>query len=190
MILMTLSFVTENNRFPLIQTHFQHPLLSSPAMTYRGQRALDCAGTFRWSTGVMGLCLLLVRHGLSLMMENAADHPPVMARIEGEHGSLASSLDYALSKRPMWLMDMFGITAKGTPLSQLLLHRINPERKRPGPVVVFVRNTSFKIDVYVDGRSANAPADLENLLNAMENTRSSATPFREHTSSVAWAIEE
>jgi len=35
------------------------------------------------------------------------------AHLEGEMGSLAASLDYAISKKPIWLLDMFGINSDG-----------------------------------------------------------------------------
>jgi hypothetical protein len=165
---MTLRFVTENKAISLIQTYFEHPLLATPHVAQRGQQALPCSGTFRWSTGVMGLSILLVKHAVRLRMKAAAEGQQQVASIDGGRGSLACSLDYALSKQPLWLKDMFGISAKGSCLSHLLLRRINPERKRPGPVVVFIPNISFIVDVYVDGRNVLAPKELGTILRVLE----------------------
>jgi hypothetical protein len=94
----------------------------------KGAGAHHSAGSFQWTAAVKGLALLLVRAASGL-------DPHV---IHGYAGSLASSLDYAISKQPVWISDMFGFDAAGTCLVRRLVLRTNPERKRPGPTVLSV----------------------------------------------------
>jgi hypothetical protein len=88
--------------------------------------AYRCAGSFQWTSAVKGFALLAVR-ALSGLEE------PV---IQGCGGSLAASLDYAISKQPMWLTEMFGCDQSGISLIRRMILRTNPERKRPGPTVL------------------------------------------------------
>jgi hypothetical protein len=84
---------------------------------------------------------------------------PEDARIQGEGGSLAASLDYALSKQPEWLTDLFGCDHEGVSYARRLILRTNPERKRPGPVVLalnFVYLPISSIEVYVSGKIASS----------------------------------
>lgn len=177
---LILKFVSDNKGLSLLETHFEHPLLPAPHKTVRGQQAMPNVGTFRWSTGVMGLCVLLLKHALKSQLQDTHDDVSWVAKITGEHGSLASSLDYALSKQPLWLKDMFGITAKGSSLSQLLFRRINPERKRPGPVVIFVPTGSFIVNIYVDGRIISEPKELERCVKMLEATFDTILTSTEH----------
>jgi hypothetical protein len=86
--------------------------------------------------------------------------------ILGERASLAASLDYALTKGPSWLVDMFGTTSQGALRAKRLFRVTNPNRKRPGPVVVSL-NTSLlpptNIGVTLDG----SPVENEPLLLSM-----------------------
>jgi hypothetical protein len=56
--------------------------------------------------------------------------------IRGEANSMAASLDYAISKQPTWLTEMFGCDQDGISLARRMILRTNPERKRPGPVTL------------------------------------------------------
>ena len=84
------------------------------------------AGSFQWTSAVKGLSLLAVR-AVSKIQEPF---------ISGSAGSLAASLDYAISKQPLWLTEMFGCDQAGVSLLRRMILRTNPERKRPGPVIL------------------------------------------------------
>jgi hypothetical protein len=62
--------------------------------------------------------------------------------LAGARGSSIASLDYAISKQPCWLTDMFGTDSFGISLVRRLILRTNPERKRPGPVFLSL-NTRY-----------------------------------------------
>ena len=59
---------------------------------------------------------------------------------------MASSLDYAISRKPLWLLDMFGVNSMGQAIAQNLFMRWNPERKRGGEVVIAVNPTQLCSD--------------------------------------------
>lgn len=70
----------------------------------------------------------------------------------GERGSPAASLDYALSKEPAWLADIFGWDPQGVLIARRLFVRSNPEMKRPGPVCVslnraLLRESDIRVDM-------------------------------------------
>ncbi|RMD85141.1 MAG: hypothetical protein D6808_05830 [Candidatus Dadabacteria bacterium] len=136
----------------LLSTEFFHPLAGEVIFTERNKNSLR---SFSWSRGVKALTYLLV--------SSAYDKN---AYIEGGAGSLAASLDYALSKKPMWLIDMFGTDSTGRPICNRLFRRINPERKRGGVVKIMLNQAFFshcRIEIFLDDRSANL-ADLKWLL--------------------------
>lgn len=166
---MMISFVGDRKELMLHRTVFRHPLLLREAIAIRGSVAPNNCGNFRWSAGVKALTLLLVRHALlveSERLENRSFH--TTASIEGEDNSPAASLDYALSKQPLWLRDMFGISAHGVPIAKFIFRRINPDRKRPGPVVIFIPSPSLTVAIEIDGRRLTKTEDLQHCVNAVE----------------------
>jgi hypothetical protein len=136
----------------LTEVRFQGSLRSGPRQTVRGKTsgAMRCVGSFQWTSAVKALSVLIVKAAMS--SENAV--------LQGCSGSLAASLDYALSKQPAWLAEMFGCDADGTSLARRLILRTNPERKRPGPVVLAVNHvylSAASIEVHVNGALASTP---------------------------------
>ena len=169
MVKMTVSFVTSSTTIALNQTAFKHPLLRRELITVRGAAAPPHMGNFRWSQGVRALSLLVVRQALlQIQHPSRSERRPEPVFIEGNDSSLAASLDYALSKQPIWLRDMFGFTPQGRSIAKLLFRRINPDRKRPGPVTVFISNPNFDVVVQVDGRTVYCPRRLRDLAEALE----------------------
>lgn len=163
MIRMKLSFVTIQDTVALNQTVFSHPLLARRLVSVRGAMAPQNTGTFRWSSGVRALALLLIKQAqfLEARKYGVPDSPPVA--IHGYQNSLAASLDYAISKQPLWLQDMFGVTPQGLPIVKLLLKRMNPDRKRPGPVMVFIQNPDFCVEIELDGGVIQGDSSLKHL---------------------------
>jgi hypothetical protein len=85
------------------------------------------SGAFQWTRAVRALTVLICGTALN---QNGS------FALKGESDSLASSLDYATSKSPQWLVNMFGCSHNGIPFAKLLIRRENPERKRGGHVAV------------------------------------------------------
>ena len=133
--------------------------------------AFRSAGSFQWTSAVKALSLLLT--------QTAAN--PQTANIQGLAGSLAASLDYALSKQPVWVAEMFGCDQQGISFARRMILRTNPERKRPGPVVLAVNQVylpSIAIEVFVDGKLCSG-VELERLVANL-----SGQPFTASTEAV------
>lgn len=138
----------------LIEVVFQENPSNEPRVCVRGKTAGPnrSAGSFQWTSAVKALSLLAVK--TALMPDNAI--------LRGDGHSLAASLDYAISKQPMWLSEMFGWDTKGVSLTRRLILRTNPERKRPGPVTLGINQVYLSpsaITILINGR----PASVEQL---------------------------
>ncbi len=157
----------------LTRTEFAHPLLGRKQLAVRGKScgALACngaTGTFQWTLGVQAFSCLALRAAAASRAAANDDYPAVL---EGQRGSLASSLDYAISKCPAWLLDIFGVSATGDPLPKRIFLRYNAECKRPGPVVVAM-NTKFLssniITIYWKNRLLEDLSEIRELITRIE----------------------
>ena len=149
----------------LVETYFSDRIARVECRSVRGKTAgaFRNVGSFQWTNAVKALSLLAVRAGL-------AQRVGVM-RVEhylaGEKGSLAASLDYAISKQPEWLVEMFGVDSMGITLMRRLIRRTNSERKRPGPVVLgfsdsALENLQFRFSM--NGTPVKSISELEALV--------------------------
>lgn len=134
-------------------------------LTVRGKTAgaIRDAGTFQWTSAVRGLCILLAK----VKMIKALGGELNAANILGYQGSLAASLDYAITKQPVWIRDMFGTDAGGNTLAQRLISRTNPNRKRPGPVILGLNEravSSADISIIWNGKTVDSVETLKALL--------------------------
>jgi hypothetical protein len=143
------------------------------------QHTKESDGSFTWSAGVKALCILLLQHRLdkTLGAERKAAEPYFsQLGLSGEAGSFASTLDYALSKQPNWLHQLFGTREDGTSQARYLFQRINPERKRAGPVTVSVSHNVLSgdnIQIVLNGRFL---ADAEEVLECWRALIGHGTP--------------
>jgi hypothetical protein len=134
----------------LVETRFFDGTAAGPRVTVRGKTggAFRSAGSFQWTSAVKALSLLMLKTASS-------DEQQVL---RGEGNSLASSLDYAISKQPQWLAEMFGCDHLGICFIRRCILRTNPERKRPGPVTLAM-NLSYlpaaSIEINIDGHRAS-----------------------------------
>lgn len=114
---------------------------------------------FRWSSAVHALSILCVT---SRRIYSKHDSTSI-ASIQGEKGSPAASLDYAISKQTNWLLDMFGWENSSSATIQRLFIRKNPERKRPGPVEISFNNsliTGRDITIKINGDIVDDESEL------------------------------
>lgn len=97
----------------------------------------------------------------------------------GDADTPAASLDYALSKEPNWLCDIFGMTRSGEMRARRLLYRTNTERKLPGPVRISLNSRAeLEIVVFVNGQEVRDGEVLRNIIWRLEQdwaSRSSAS---------------
>ena len=148
----------------LVKTVFSRSGKDTPLVSLRGktQGAYGGAHSFQWTAAVRAMAQLALRTKIT-----SGDAPVV---IEGERGSLVSSLDYALGKKPLWLAEMFGTDPEGEPFALRLFKRSNPEQKRPGPIAISFNRallppTAMKI--YVDSTYSEDPRVIGELLQAL-----------------------
>jgi hypothetical protein len=124
-------------------------------------------GTFQWTSAVQALAMLMIRHRLQLESDGNGLPSGV---IFGDENSPAASIDYALTKRPTWLMDMFGTEPNNRPYSAKLFHRTNPNRKRFGPVIICVNQALLKpldVTVLVDEVEVQDITKLKTMLDVI-----------------------
>lgn len=153
----------------LSKIEFRHPMLTEGRVAYRGKDsiALGSIYSFQWTAGIQAMAVLLLRT-LAEEYIRPGSHAAT-AILVGESGSLAASLDYALSKQPNWLLDIFGTDASGVSLARKLFHRANPERRRAGPVQISVNRKQLpwnSIEVFYHHTSLR---DADSLVNLAEN---------------------
>lgn len=142
---------------------FRENANSEPRRTIRGKTggAFRYAGSFQWTSAVKALSLLMAKAALN----------PLSSTIQGMGGSPAASLDYALSKQPVWITEMFGCDQQAISFARRLVLRTNPERKRPGPVVLAVNHVympAAAIEIFVDGQLCDA-AQLAQLVASLSD---------------------
>lgn len=114
----------------LFQTEFSHG--STRCLAVRGKTggAFAGQGSFHWSIAVRALSVLAIKTSMASL--GIAVDPIIV----GEKGSLAASLDYAISKETHWLIDIFGHSDALVPNFRRVFKRTNSGRKRSGPVAV------------------------------------------------------
>ncbi|NDC37488.1 MAG: hypothetical protein EBZ48_05495 [Proteobacteria bacterium] len=145
-----------------------NPRGSTPRTTVRGKTAgaLKGAGTFQWTSAVRALSVIAVRAAISARTGAAL----TTAALSGMGGSLASTLDYAISKEPSWSCDMFGVDGNGRSLIRRMFVRTNSERKFPGPVVIGL-NSAFlapeQIIIRWDGALVSDVAQMDTLAQGL-----------------------
>ena len=136
-------------------------------LTLRGKTpgAQRNAGTFQWTSAVRALCIALLKGRLS---PNPHQED---SSLSGFAGSLAATLDYAISKQPTWTEDMFGVTPDGRSVLRRVISRSNSERKRPGPVTLSLNPhvlSPGSIIVWWNGQRVQEPTILKGLIDSLE----------------------
>jgi len=132
------------------------------------------AGKFQWTPGVKALSIVFLR-ALSLTLRQDISFCPLL---EGGRGSLASSLDYALSKQPEWLFDMFGCDSEGNALLRKLLFRSNSSLKRAGNVGISLNEKLLEpqnIKVYIGHRLLTDPEEVDALADTIVRSEEQET---------------
>ena len=158
----------------LERVRFNYPGISDTRLSVRGKDggAFKGASAFQWTPAVRALSGLCIRAAIA-----RDDHGAVLV---GGKDTPASSLDYAISKLPCWLMDMFGVNSVGVPLARYLLQRTNPERKRGGEVAIRLRHTllpSDGISIFENGVRVLSPHRLLEIASVvLEEKRLSRSP--------------
>jgi hypothetical protein len=159
---------TSDQETELYKTEYVPEIGDGSIYSIRGNYSGDFKGygTFQWSLAVQALSIMVLRYAAASVTGELQD-----SALEGEKGSLASSLDYAISKQPVWILDMFGVLPSGEPRIKRLIKRVNPERKRPGPVRLSVNTTVLppkNIEVYVENHRIVDSEELKDIALKIE----------------------
>lgn len=142
----------------------------------KGESERGPSASFQWTLAVRGLSYLLVSHcGLKRSLQDFSESldgnlddevPTETATLEGDLGSMASSLDYAISRQPLWIVDMFGLDVAGRPILRKLLHRWNSDRTKGGVVVLGVNRKVLRpedVEVFLGSQRVDDPAAVRHL---------------------------
>jgi hypothetical protein len=140
---------------------------AAPLTSVRGRTtgAYRGVGTFNWSSAVRAMACLFLK--AKLIDENDRVEPLLI----GGAGSLAVSLDYALTKRPVWLVDMFGESESGRILARRLFRVTNSHRKRSGPVAISLNSHTCPqhcVEIVLDGTIVSSSETLGAMLARIE----------------------
>jgi hypothetical protein len=166
---MSLKFLSTHSRAELFESEFSSPLVGRLLRCVRGRQSFTetVEGTFQWTSGVQSLSAVVIKAKLAELARTSRQAWPQTAGLCSDDTSWALSLDFALSKKPRWLLDMFGVDQTGTPILKRLFLRMNPEKKRPGPAWVSL-NPAFlepqNITIVLDGIELKTSLELTNLL--------------------------
>ena len=114
----------------LFQTDFSYGSMRCSAVRGKTSGAFAGQGSFHWSIAVRALSVLAIK--TYMVSRGFGDD----ALLVGGKGSLAASLDYAISKETHWLVDVFGLSDGLVPNFRRVFKRTNSGRKRSGPVAV------------------------------------------------------
>lgn len=159
----------------LNDTILKHPLLPGEIRAARGVSEEVAVGRFSWSRAVRALSIFFLNSAALSSDANAGmttlsgDGKIARYIMKGEADSPASTLDYAISKSPQWVQDMFGVTKRGHSLLKLMIVRSNPERKRGGPVSITLNAQNRpEIIVYSNGIRIDDSTTLLKMANSIE----------------------
>ncbi len=131
-------------------------------ISLRGIYALSADSvTFPWSGAVHALTLLLLR--AAELGDSAEPH------LTGERDTPASSLDYALSKHPRWLREMFGETSSGESKFSSLVAVTNRNGKRQGEISLRFRSPRC-ISVILNSHKLSTNLELSALREKLEHS--------------------
>ncbi len=172
-------FFADSQSPQLTHTIFSHGIVGEPILAWRG-RALgvyESNRTFQWTAGVQAFCILCLKGAICC---KGGDRSRLI--LSGGARTPAASLDYAISKKTNWLIDMLGTDSRGAPVSNRLIRRSNPERKRPGPVQLCL-NSDFlplsNIHVYLDEYEVTALETISWMLSNLSGVSDNTSPDKE-----------
>ena len=155
------------SRIELVKTEVRTTGAARSLTCIRGKTAgayIAC-GSFQWTSGVRGVCSAFIR----FLLSEGSD--VVDFCLIGGKSSLAASLDYAISKGPAWLGEMFGSGIGGNQIARRIFKITNPNRKRPGPVAISVnRNivSADQVQIFWNGKLVSDQVQLYSMLAGIE----------------------
>jgi hypothetical protein len=144
----------------LFQTEYIFDGSCVQAVRGKTSGAFSGQGSFHWSVAVRALSVLAIQTSM-VSLGHWCD--PMLV---GDKGSLAASLDYAISKETSWLIDIFGVSENKVPHFRRVFKRTNSGRKRSGPVAVALSKSFLRpgaILIRLNSRDLLSIPELESL---------------------------
>ncbi len=158
----------------LWRTEFSHP--NYAPRVRRSERGRedgphDGARSFQWTAAVKVLAAYVLRYA-AWGRRGRAGLCPIL---EGERGTPAATLNYALSKQPGWLCGMFGADDQGSAFLPDILKRINPDLKlgEGVPVKLWLDPGTLppeQVEIVRMNRQVEDPQEMEDMAEAIEST--------------------
>jgi hypothetical protein len=152
---------------------FRHKLAGQEVRQLkRGKVAPTVCGVapLPWTSAVKAFVQLAIQVALQRFVDGDNESDPFAFGLTGDKGSPCRSLDYAISKKPAWVMDLFGANADGCSHVGRFFWRRNPEGKRSGPSSVTL-NTKMvspeSISVCVNGKRLEGRDQITTALNGL-----------------------
>jgi len=133
-------------------------------------------GTFQWTSAVKAMLLLVLKAVADSTSQTTDSTISSPVHLSGGKGSPASSLDYAMTKQPMWVNDIFGLSRNGKSCIHRMFLRTNPGMKK-GKEVRLSLNERYcdtdNIKIYLDEaelclREKNDQLTLKQLISSLE----------------------
>lgn len=159
----------------LFQTEFVCGSTRCSAVRGKTSGAFAGDGSFHWSIAVRALAVLAIK--TSMAARGSACEPILV----GEKGSLAASLDYAISKETHWLVDVFGLSDGRAPNFKRVFKRTNSGRKRIGPVAISLSRQLMQpgaIIIRLNSIDVVSVSELEVLLSRVGSVEECGSPVR------------
>jgi hypothetical protein len=169
---MSLKFLSNDSSAELFESEFSCSLVGRTLRCARGRYAFteSLEGTFLWTAAVQSMSAVAIKAKIAGLTRTTPQAWPQEAGLCSDTTSWALSLDFALSKKPRWLLDMFGVDQSGAPIIKRLFIRMNPEKKRPGPAWVSI-NPAFlapeNVTIFLDGVEVTTASELSALLKGI-----------------------
>lgn len=167
---LTLHFTSTDSTAELSKIQFDYS--GTVRTSYRGKASLGLVdgGSFQWTNAVRAFAELVV--GSWSSPDQSPEEPFVLS---GEAGSSAASLDYAVSKPPLWMRELFGSDEPDGIRVQRVFRRENTERKLPGPVKIMLSKNLLSQDslkIFINGNEVQTDHEINGLLDQLLSTKS------------------
>ena len=165
---------------------FRHKLLGQGVRRLtRGKISTTVSGAapLPWTSAVKAFVQLAIQVALQRYDNGDTVVDPFHFGLTGEKGSLCRSLDYAISKKPAWIMDLFGSDADGCSHVGRFFWRRNPEGKRFGPSSVTFNTKMVPpegVSVRLNGKPVEGKAQLQMVLNSLTPAGESHVTHGQH----------
>ena len=161
---------TQTPSAELFRTVFRNPSLESPIVGIRGSYVPPRSIPFRWGPTLHALCIFFVK--VAMIKTDEATLYPIL---QGQSSCPAASIRKLLMRgETHTALDLFGTDVSGRSLLHKMIGLVNPHLRRPGPLQVYLKSTSFTseaIRIFIDDCEVTKnESRLKSLISSLEKT--------------------